>query len=290
MKQYFKYAFAVIFLSGILVSCVKEYESIEVIDDRNVKEYIQKNSLSVQEYNGSGIYYQVVSPGLGAEVQYSELTPALVTIRSLDGKYVAVDTFSNGNRYYNYLGYFNPEAVRVGIKEVLKKANGTIRIIVPSRLAFGRNGTTQIPGNSSLDIVVKVMEKEKIPKYDDYTIIKYMEKNALTGFSKTNTGIYYKIGQPGTGSPISVDSTVVANYTGKLLNGTIFDRAVAGSEATFALTSVIKGWQQAIPLINQGGSIRMLIPSGLAYGMEGSSPSIPPFSCLDFEVNVTDVK
>lgn len=117
-----------------------------------------------------------------------------------------------------------------------------------------------------------------------------MEKNAMTGFSKTNTGIYYKIGQPGTGSPISVDSTVVANYTGKLLNGTIFDRAVAGSEATFALTSVIKGWQQAIPLINQGGSIRMLIPSALAYGMEGSSPSIPPFSCLDFEVNVTDVK
>jgi FKBP-type peptidyl-prolyl cis-trans isomerase FkpA len=99
------------------------------------------------------------------------------------------------SRYYNYLGYFNPEAVRVGIKEVLKKANGTLRVIVPSRLAFGRNGTMQIPGNSSLDIVVKVMEKDKIPQYDDYTIIKYMEKNAMTGFTKTSTGIYYKIGQ-----------------------------------------------------------------------------------------------
>jgi len=117
-----------------------------------------------------------------------------------------------------------------------------------------------------------------------------MEKNALTGFSKTNTGIYYKIGQPGTGSPITVDSTVVANYTGKLLNGTIFDRAVAGSEANLALTSVIKVWEQASPPIDHRGSITMLIPSGQAYGMEGSSPSIPPFSCLDFEVNVTDVK
>ncbi len=290
MKDFFKYSFALIFLSGILVSCVKEYDTIEVIDDRNVKEYIQKNSISVQEYNGTGVYYQVVSPGVGPEVQYSELTPALITIRSLDGKYVAVDTFSNGNRYYNYLGYFNPEAVRVGIKEVLKKSNGTIRMIVPSRLAFGRNGTAQIPGNSSLDITVKVLEKDKIPQYDDFTIIKYLEKNALTGFSKTSTGIYYKIGQPGTGSPITIDSTVVANYTGKLLNGTVFDRALPGTEATFSLTSVIKGWQQAIPLINQGGTIRMIIPSILAYGMEGNSPSIPPFSCLDFEVNVTDVK
>ncbi len=290
MRQFLKYAFAIIFLSGILVSCVKEYESIEVIDDRSVKEYIQQNNLSVQEYNGTGIYYQVVSPGLGADVEYSQLTPALITIRSLDGKYVSNDTLANGNRYYNYLGYFNPEAVRVGIKEVLKKSNGTIRMIVPSRLAFGRNGTAQIPGNASLDITVKVMETDKIPQYDDYTITKYMEKNAMTGFTKTSSGIYYKIGQPGTGSPITVDSTVVANYTGKLLNGTIFDRAVAGSEATFTLTSVIKGWQQAIPLISQGGSIRMIIPSSLAYGMEGSSPSVPPFSCLDFEVNVTDVK
>jgi len=290
MKHFFKYVLALIFLSSILVSCVKEYETIDVIDDRNVKDYIQQNKLSVQEYNGTGVYYQVVSPGLGPEVQYSELTPAILTIRSLDGKYVSADTFSSGNRYYNYLGYFNPEAVRVGIKEVLKKSNGTLRVIVPSRLAFGRNGNSQIPGNASLDIVVSVLDKSRIPQYDDFTIIKYLEKNAMTGFSKTSSGIYYKIGQQGTASPITIDSTVVANYTGKLLNGTIFDRAVAGSEATFKLTSVIKGWQQAIPLINQGGNIRMIIPSALAYGLEGSSPSIPAFSCLDFEVNVTDVK
>ncbi|MFA6945738.1 MAG: FKBP-type peptidyl-prolyl cis-trans isomerase [Pedobacter sp.] len=290
MKQFFKYALPGFLLLSIIVSCVKEYETIEVIDDRNVKEYIQQNNLSVQEYQGSGIYYQVVSPGTGAETQYSDQTPAIFTMRSLDGKYVSVDTFTIANRYYNYLGYFNPEAVRAGIKEVLKKSNGTLRVIIPSRLAFGRNGTGNIPGNASLDIVVKVLEKDKIPQYDDYTIKMYLEKNAMTGFTKSSSGIYYKIDQPGTGSPITIDSTVVANYTGKLLNGTIFDKAVAGSEATFSLTSVIKGWQEAIPLIKQGGSIRMVIPSALGYGMEGSSTSIPPFSCLDFEVKVTDVK
>lgn len=290
MNHFLKYTLTPIFFLAALVSCVKEYETIDVIDDRNVKEYIKQNNLSVQEYNGSGVYYQVVSPGVGPEVQYSELTPALITMRSIDGKYVAADTFSTVTRYYNYLGYFNPEPVRVGVKEVLKRSNGTIRMVIPSRLAFGRNGTAQIPGNASLDIVVKVLDKNKIPQYDDYTIIKYLEKNAMTGFIKTTNGIYYKIGQEGTGSPISIDSTVVANYTGKLFNGTVFDRAAPGSEATFGLGSVIKGWQEAIPLIKQGGNIRMIIPSTLAYGMEGRSPSIPPFSCLDFEVAITDVK
>ena len=61
----------------------------------------------------------------------------------------------------------------------------------------------------------------KLVQYEDFTIKKYLESNSLTGFTKTTTGLYYKIGQPGTGSPITTDSTIVANYTGKLLNGAI---------------------------------------------------------------------
>ena len=116
MKQFFKYLLTFTLLSVILVSCAKEYETIEVIDDRNVKDYIKKNNLSVQEYNGTGMYYQVVSPGNGSDLQYSDQTPILLTIRSIDGKFASVDTFAGGNRYYNYLGYFNPESVRTGIK------------------------------------------------------------------------------------------------------------------------------------------------------------------------------
>lgn len=290
MKQIFTYSLASILLASTLVSCVKDYESIEIINDRDVKEYIQKNSLSAQEYQSTGVYYQVVSPGVGTDLEYSDMIPAIVTMRSLDGKYVSIDTLSGENRYYNFLGYLNPEGMRVGIKEVLKKSNGTIRMIIPSRLAFGRNGTAKIPGNASLDILVKVLEKSKMPAYDDYTIVKYMEKNALTGFTKTNSGMYYKIADQGSGSPIGLDSVVVANYTGKLLNGTIFDRALAGSEASLSMSSVVKGWQEALPMIKQGGSIRIILPSALGYDLQGSTPVIPPFSCLDFEIKVTDVK
>jgi len=290
MKQFFKYAFPGLLLLTILISCQKEYETIDVIDDRNVQEYIQQNKLNVQEYQGTGIYYQVVTAGTGPEVQYSDRIPAIITMRSLDGKYVSVDTFNVANRYYNFLGYYNPEGIRVGVKEVLKKSNGTIRMIIPSRLAFGRNGSGSIPGNASMDITVRVLDISKLIDYEDFTIRKYLESNSLTGFTKTSTGLYYKIGQLGTGSPITTDSTIVANYTGKLLNGAIFDRALAGSEATFTLNSLVKGWRQAVPLIKQGGSIRLIVPSSLGYGLDGSSPSIPAFSALDFDITVTDVK
>jgi FKBP-type peptidyl-prolyl cis-trans isomerase FkpA len=290
MKQFFKYTIPVFLLLTILVSCEKEYETIDVIDDRNVKEYIQQNKINAQEYQGTGIYFQVVTPGTGPELKYSDRVPAIITMRSLDGKYVSIDTFNVANRYYNFLGYFNPEAIRLGIKEVLKKSNGTIRMIVPSRLAFGRNGTSTIPGNASLDITVRVLDISKLDDYEDFTIRKYLESNSLTGFTKTSTGLYYKIGQPGTGSPITVDSTIVANYSGKLLNGFVFDRALAGSEATFSLKSLVKGWRDAVPLIKQGGTIRLIVPSSLGYGLDGSSPAIPAFSALDFEINVTDVK
>ena len=290
MKRFFKYTFPGLLLLTILFSCQKEYETVEVIDDRNVQEYIQLNKINMQQYQGTGIYYQVVSPGTGLEVQYSDKVPALITMRSLDGKYVSVDTFSIANRYYDFLGYYNLEPIRMGVKEVLKKSNGTIRMIIPSRLAFGRNGSGSIPGNASLDVTVRALDISKLVQYEDFTIKKYLESNSLTGFTKTTTGLYYKIGQPGTGSPITIESTIVANYTGKLLNGTIFDRALAGSEATFKVNSLVNGWRQGIPLIKQGGSIRLIVPSTLGYGLEGSSPSIPAFSVLDFEITVTDVK
>lgn len=290
MRQFFKYALPVFLALAIFASCQKVYETIDVIDDRTVQEYIQQNKLNVKEYQDSGIFYEVVEPGTGPEVDYSDMVPAIITTRSLDGKYLSLDTFSVSNRYYNYLGYFNPEAIRVGVKEVLKKSNGTIRMIIPSRLAFGRNGSGNIPGNASIDMTVRILDATKMAEYEDFTIKKYLQANSLTGFTKSSTGLHYKIIQPGTGSPITVDSTIVANYTGKLLNGVVFDKAAPGSEATFGLKSLVKGWQEAIPLIKQGGTIRLIVPSSLAYGMQGSSSSIPAFSALDFEITVTDVK
>ncbi len=292
MRLFFKYTLPGLFLLAVLAACQKEYESIDVIDDRAVSAYIQQNNLNVTEYENRRFYYQIVTPGTGPELDYSDQVPMILSIRSLDGKYASVDTFSSNNRYYNFLGYYNPEPLRLGVKEVLKRSSGAIRMIIPSRLAFGRNGVGNIPGNASLDIMIRVLDKNKMPEYEDYNIRQYLTANNLTGFTKTSSGLYYRIASAGSGSPITIDSTIVAEYTGRLLNGKVFDQTTAGNGATFRLNDpgLRQGWKEGIPLINEGGSIRLVMPSSLAYGLEGSGGTIPPFMPLDFDVKITEVK
>ncbi len=296
MKQFLKYVLPGFLLLSIIVACEKEYESIDSVDSKNVTAYIQANKLNVVEYQDTGIFYEITSPGSGTDVEYSDQLPLVLTIKSLDGKYASLDTFASGNRYYDYLGYFNLEGARVAIKEGLKKRSGSIRMLIPSRLAFGRNGFGSIPGNASLDITVRVLDKSKIAAYDDLSIQKHMTANSLTGFTKTSSGLYYKIADAGSGSPITLDSTIVAEYTGKLFNGMVFDKTAVGSGVSFDLngdlydTQPIQGWLEAMPLLKQGGSLRLLIPSSLAYGLPASRSGMPAFSCLDFEVKITDVK
>ncbi|MES3016578.1 MAG: FKBP-type peptidyl-prolyl cis-trans isomerase [Bacteroidota bacterium] len=291
MKQFFKYAVPALLLISVITACEKEYESIESIDDKNVTAYIQSNKLNVVEYKDSGVYYEVTNAGSGPDVEYSDQVGLVFTLKSLDGKYSALDTFSTFNRYFGFLGYFNPEAVRVGVKEVLKKKSGTVRMIIPSRAAFGRNGSGDIPGNASLDLTVSVLDNNKMGQYEDAVIKKYLATNNLSGFTKTSSGIYYKIADAGTGSSITVDSTISVEYTGKFLNGTVFDKAVPGSAITLILDGFIDAWKEIVPLIKQGGSLQLITPSAKAYGSAGDrTRGMPAFSSLDFTLKVTDVK
>ena len=291
MKQFFKHIFPTLFLISIIVACEKEYDSIETIDDKNITAYIQANKLNMVEYQDSGIYYEVITPGSGADVEYSDQVALLLTIKSLDGKYTSLDTFNVSNRYYDFLGYFNPEGVRIGVKEVLKKKSGVLRMVIPSRLAFGRNGNSNIPGNASLDIKVTVLDKNKLREYEDFGIRKYLTTKGLSGFTKTSSGIYYKITDPGTKSSIAIDSTITVEYSGKFLNGVEFDKAIVGNGYTSQLDRFIEAWKEIVPLIKEGGSLHLITPSSSAYGVQGDRTSgMPAFSSLDFTLKVTDVK
>lgn len=103
-------------------------------------------------------------------------------------------------------------------------------------------------------------------------------------------GVYYHIMQPGTGDNISGNDTVTIFYKGYLLkDGTIFDQT-KDKPATFPLRRLIKGWQIAIPMVKEGGKIRIFIPSGLAYTIRSRSKDIPPNSVLVFDIDVISTK
>jgi FKBP-type peptidyl-prolyl cis-trans isomerase FkpA len=119
---------------------------------------------------------------------------------------------------------------------------------------------------------------------NDAKMQKYISDNSITA-TKHSSGLYYQIIEPGTGVTPTISSTVKANYTGKFTNNTSFD----GGVASFSLGGVIQGWQIGIPLIKQGGKIKLIIPPNLAYGCNDYR-GIPGNSVLVFDVELQEVR
>ena len=119
---------------------------------------------------------------------------------------------------------------------------------------------------------------------DDVNMQNYISANGITA-TKHASGLYYQIIEPGSGATPTISSTVKANYTGKFTNNTSFDSGTA----SFPLGNVIAGWQIGIPLIKQGGKIKLIIPPYLAYGCYDYR-GIPGNSVLVFDVELLEVQ
>ncbi|MBC7914862.1 MAG: FKBP-type peptidyl-prolyl cis-trans isomerase [Pyrinomonadaceae bacterium] len=272
-------------------ACTKEYEGIEAIDQRNIREYIQKNSLTGFR-DTLGIHYQIITPGTGSLLNYTDKVFATFSAKSLDGTF---DLKDDGlNRFAGFLGYFSnengnnyPKAFSTAVKEILKKKGGTIRIIVPSQIAYGRDGNASlgIPGNASLDCIVKIYNVNNNTEFEDLFVKKYISDKNITGLSRLSSGLYYQILTPGSGDDITAISTVTVAYKGMLTTGTVFDQSTSFKTD---LSSTIPGWIQGVPLIKKGGKIRLIIPPSLAYGSQVRE-TIPPYSILDFDIEILEV-
>lgn len=127
----------------------------------------------------------------------------------------------------------------------------------------------------------KTVESEKA------TMLNYANTNGITA-TEHSSGLLYQVTTPGTGPAPTLNSTVSVRYVGKLLDGTVFD-SQNGTPAIFPLDQVIPGWQLGIPLVQKGGTIKLILPSSLAYGCAGRG-TIPGNSILYFEVQLVDVQ
>ncbi len=94
----------------------------------------------------------------------------------------------------------------------------------------------------------------------------------------------------GSGAKPTADDTVKVHYAGSLLDGTEFDSSIKrGQPAEFGVTQVIKGWTEALQLMNVGSKYRLFVPSKLAYGDRGAGQAISPCSMLVFDVELIDI-
>jgi FKBP-type peptidyl-prolyl cis-trans isomerase FklB len=110
------------------------------------------------------------------------------------------------------------------------------------------------------------------------------------GVIELPSGIQYLILKEGSGARPLVSDSVKAHYKGALLDGKEFDSSFRRNQPfTAPLRSLIKGWQEVLPLMNEGSHWRLWIPSDLAYGDRGAGSGIPGGATLMFEVELISV-
>mgnify|MGYP001254940915 FL=1 len=132
----------------------------------------------------------------------------------------------------------------------------------------------------------KEIEKDKIKKLELDKII-----SITKGMEKTKSGLFHLIENKGNNDFPSIGSTVSVHYTGKLVDGTIFDSSYQrNNPISFVLGKgqVIEGWDEGLLKMAKGGSGKFVIPSNLAYGENGAGGIIPPNSTLIFDLELID--
>ncbi|MBW1939827.1 MAG: FKBP-type peptidyl-prolyl cis-trans isomerase [Deltaproteobacteria bacterium] len=112
------------------------------------------------------------------------------------------------------------------------------------------------------------------------------EKDVVT----TESGLQYLVLKQGKGPKPTKTDKVQVHYKGTTIDGTEFDSSYKrGKPASFPVTGVIKGWTEALLLMNVGSKYKLFIPSELAYGQRGAGPQIGPNAVLIFEVELLDI-
>ncbi len=122
----------------------------------------------------------------------------------------------------------------------------------------------------------------------------FFAKNKLNKNIKTTTsGLQYEVLKEGDGkTKPTASSTATVLYTGKLMDGTVFDSTDKneGKPIELNISQVIKGWTEGIQLMSKGSKYRFYIPADLAYGDNGAGGVIPPGAALIFDIELVDFK
>lgn len=266
-------------------------------DDATITKYLADKSISTAQKQPSGLYFvPLVTNANAPQATVGQAASIRYTSQLLDGTVLNASS-KQGSVTSNFV-VGNLAYIR-GLEEgtSLMHLGDSAIFLVPSGLALGPNSTTSIPANSVLRFNVKLADvSSDLATLDDKLIQNYLTANRISNAQKQSSGLYFvPITTNPNAAPSTTGKTVSVLYTGKLLDGTVFDATSSRNNTPFNFTvgagQSILGFDQGISLMHKGDKATLLIPSGLAYGEKGSqSGSIPPNAVLIFDVEVTEVK
>lgn len=127
-----------------------------------------------------------------------------------------------------------------------------------------------------------------VPPGDEAGVMASFCSSNSISYSVDSNGIYYQVLDHGSGITPNENSTITVTYTAETLDGTVIEDK-STTPVTAPLTQFIEGWRIAIPYIQKGGHLKMIIPSSLAYGCTGSD-IVAPNSPLYYDVVLSNVE
>jgi peptidylprolyl isomerase len=293
-------------MAAIAGSGCKEDNSQELKDQENklLQQYLATNNITTDP-TASGLYYIPITEGTGISPVEGTWVEIDYTGELVDGTVFSTSMAQTAEMYgitdeemiYGpsrlMVGSIGVEGLNEGLQ--LMKVGGRAKFILPSDLGFGGYATGTVPSYSTLIYTIDLLDAFDDPDQHEQELIwAYLREGAYENVDSTDSGIYYIQQQKGTGELLQDNDNVSVWYTGKFLDGRVFDSNIGGDEFTFMVAgaNVIEGWRQGIKLMRDGEKGTLIIPWDLAYGADGRYDQygrvvIPPYMTLVFEMETT---
>ena len=153
------------------------------------------------------------------------------------------------------------------------------------------SGGEELVNTRQRAVAIKNIRKQKAKDNLKQSRLFLAANGRKEGVRTLPSGLQYKVIHPGEGKTPGPDDRVEVNYRGTLIDGTEFDSSHKRNKpASVIVKKVIKGWQEALVLMQEGAKWELFVPPDLAYGKRGRKKVIPPNSALIYEVELVSVK
>lgn len=288
-------------LSLLSTACSKDKEFVDYgpVDDGIIQKYLADKAITTAQKQPSGFYFVPTTTNATAkQVVMGSNVSIRYTATLLDGTVFDATSLRNNTPVSFVVGKSNVlPGLQLGV--LLMHLGDKATLLLPSGLAYGASGTTgqnntAVPANTVVRFDVEVVDLE-FALTDDAIITQYLTTSSITTAQKQTSGLYYvPVTSNPSGTQAVAGKTISVLYTGRLMDGTVFDATSLRNNTPFNFIlgsgSVIKGWDEGIALMRKGEKAILIIPSALAYGPSSPSTTVPANSVLRFEVEVVDVK
>jgi FKBP-type peptidyl-prolyl cis-trans isomerase len=285
-------------------------EQAMIEEPGKIAKFVEEKGITV-EPDEDGIYYIEKVKGKGRSADSGDFVTLHFNVFLVGGDRLFASSEAGDPLDFQMGARFEND----GFQEVVQrmKPGGKSDALVPSSKAFGKAGMgVVVPPYSALFYeidLISVMSQEEHDKQqaekaaqqkaenamreqrESADLQKYLEDNNITT-PALESGLIYIEEVAGSGAQPATGQRVKVHYTGRLLDGTKFDSSVDKGqpfEFTLGQGQVIRGWDQGIALMKEGGKATLIIPSKIGYGERGAGGMIPPFSTLVFDVELIEI-